>query len=261
MGGELLNQEFPTSQGIQSIERGSLILDEIKGNENPLTLTELSQKVHMSKNSLKKYLVSFVKVDILTFDEEKKTYGLGSKLIEYGLNALNRLSIFSIVNPFLLRIKNEINHSSALAIWTEKGPVIAKYQRGGRSVSVGIEIGYYPPLLGSSVGRCFAAFLPSQLTKNIMDREIINYVLDRGLVMEDLNCIKKTGFSSRDNYFGDLPGNHSISCPIFDYSETMIAAICIMGFSNDLNTSVQSNEVNALKEITKQISERLGYKS
>lgn len=260
-GGESLNQNFSISQGIQSIERGTMILDEIKRNEKSLTLTELSQKVHMSKNGLKKYLVSFVRVGILTFDEEKKTYSFGSKLIEFGLNALNRFSIFSIADPYLMQIKNEINQSSALAVWTEKGPMIAKYQGGGRSVNVEIETGYYPSLLGSSVGRCFAAFLPTQFTKDIIDSEVMDYDLDRSLIMEDLNRIKETGFSSRDTYFGDLPGNHSISCPIFDYSGTMKAAICVLGFTNDLNIDAQSNEVNTLKEITRKMSERLAYQS
>lgn len=259
MDGDLLNKTFPTGQGIQSIERGTVILDEIKKNESPLTLTELSQKVHMSKNGLKKYLVSFVKVGILTFDEKSKTYDFGATLIEFGLNALNRFNIFSIIDPYMMRIKNEINHSSALAIWTEKGPVIAKYQSGGKSVSVGIEIGYYPPLLGSAVGKCFASFLPAQFTKEIIDLEILDYDLDRDRVIEDLKFIKKAGFSSRDNYFGDLPGNHSISCPIFDYSGTITAAICVLGFTNDLSTDEQSYEVKTLKEITSNISERLGY--
>src|SRR5699024_10415909 len=141
-----LYKNFPSGQGIQSIERGTMVLDEIKKSEKPLTLTELSHQVHMSKNGLKKYLISFVRVGILTFDEETKTYSFGYKLIEFGLNALNRFSIFSIIEPYMMQIKNEINQSSALAVWTEKGPVIARYQSGGKSVNVEIEVGYYPPL-------------------------------------------------------------------------------------------------------------------
>src|SRR5699024_257105 len=118
------NKEYPKERGIQTLERSILILDEIKKNTEPLTLTELSKKVNMSKNHLKKYLVSFVKTSTLTFDEETKTYDLGSKLIDLGLNALNRFSILSIIEPFMQQIKNDIQQSSALAIWTDRGPMI-----------------------------------------------------------------------------------------------------------------------------------------
>lgn len=254
-----MSQPFPTSQGIQSLERGTRILEEVKNNESPLTLTELSQKVGMSKNSLKKYLVSFVNVGVLTFDEENKTYDLGAKLIEFGLNALNRFSIFSVIDPFMLKIKNEMNQSSALAIWTEKGPMITKYQSSGRSINVEIEVGYDPPLLGSSVGRCFAAFLPTQSTKDILEQEMADYHWDQQQVAQDLNDIKRSGFSSRHQHFGDLPGSHSVACPIFDYTGKMVAAICIIGFSDHFSTDAQSGDVQRLIEIAEQVSGRLAY--
>ncbi|GAA0439567.1 IclR family transcriptional regulator [Lentibacillus halophilus] len=255
-----MNQEFSNSQGIQALERAVLILDEIKNNDGPITLTALSHKVGMSKNNLKKYLVSFVKSDVLTFDDDKKTYDMGSKLIELGLYTLNKFSISSIIDPFMQKIKKEIKHSSALAVWTDNGPMISKYQSSGRSINVGIEIGYYPPLLMSSVGRCFAAFLPNQSIQDIMNRDIEDYHLDRKAVEDDLNRVREAGFASRDQEFGDLPGGHAVSSPIFDHSGEMIAAICMIGFANDLNTDAQSYDVQRLIEITKEISDQLTYK-
>lgn len=256
-----MKQNLPSSQGIQTLERASHILDAIKNNEQSLTLTELSRKIGMSKNNLKKYLVTFANLGVLTLDEEKKTYDLGPKLIELGLSALNSVSIYSIIDPFMQRIKNELNQSSAFVIWTEKGPMISKYQGSGKSINVEIEVGYCPPLLKSSVGRCFAAFLPAERTRNIMDKEMKNYDLNSKIVMDDLHQIKKAGFSSRDKSFGDLPGSHSISSPIFDYSGEMVAAICIIGFANDLGIDEKSNDVKSLQEITRQISRQLAYKN
>lgn len=255
------NKEYPKERGIQTLERSILILDEIKKNMEPLTLTELSKKVNMSKNHLKKYLVSFVKTSTLTFDEETKTYDLGSKLIDLGLNALNRFSILSIIEPFMQQIKNDIQQSSALAIWTDRGPMITKYQNSGRSINVEIEVGYYPPLLGSAIGKCFVAFLPLQFTENLQEKELADYNFNKDLVTEELNRIKETGVSSRDHYFGDLPGSCSVACPIFDYSGEMIAAICIIGFSNDLDTRTQSDDVQILKKIAMQVSKRLAYQA
>lgn len=247
------------SQGIQTVERTAIILEEIKNSSQPLTLTELSRKALMSKNNLKKYLVSFLRVGFVTFNDRNKTYDLGPKLIELGLHALNEYSVISIIDPFMLEIKEEFESSSALAIWTQSGPVISKYQSSGRSLNVEIKLGYHPPLLKSSIGRCFASFLPSQYTENIINKEIEAYGLNSKKVEEDLSQIKKNGFASRDEKFNELPGSLSIAAPIFNPADEIVAVISILGFTSDFNTEGQSNDIKRIKEIAREISNKLVY--
>lgn len=246
-------------QGIQTVERTALVLEEIRNSSHPLTLTELSKKAFMSKNNLKKYLVSFLRVGFVTFNDKNKTYDLGPKLIELGLHALNEYSVISIIDPFMLKIKEEFESSSALAIWTQSGPVISKYQSSGRSLNVEIKLGYYPPLLKSSIGKCFASFLSSQYTEDIINKEIKAYELDSKLVEEELNHIKKNGFASRDEDFNELPGSLSIAAPIFNHAGEIVGVISILGFTSDFNTNEQSNDVQRIKEIAREISDKLGY--
>lgn len=252
-----LDQRFLKTKGIQSFERAIYILDEVKNNRYPITLTELSRRTSMSKSSLQKYLVSFMKLDVLFYDKGTKTYDFGSKLIDLGLTALNRLDIISMIDPYLLKIKEEISQASILALWTEQGPIIAKYQSSGRSINVEIEVGYNPPLLRSSVGKCFAAFLPADVTEELFNKEITAYNLDESAVINELDLIKEKGFASRDSNFGDLPGSHTIASPIFDYTGKVIGVLGLIGFTHDLNTDINSNEVVRLKEITRHISKLL----
>lgn len=254
-----MGNDSTKTQGIQTVERTALILQEIKNSNKPLTLTELSKKVLMSKNNLKKYLVSFVRVGFVIFNEGNKTYDLGPKLIELGLHALNKHSVISIIDPFMLKIKNELKYSSALAIWSCNGPVISKYQSSGRSLNVEIKLGYHPPLLKSSIGRCFASFLPKQYTEDIITKEIDFYKLSRENVEEDLSNIRKNEFASRDETSSELPGSLSIAVPILNHDGEIVAAICILGFASEFTISEQSNEVQRLKKIAKDISGQLAY--
>src|SRR5699024_601400 len=129
----------------------------------------------------------------------------------------------------------EFNESSVLALWTEEGPMIVKYQSSGRSVNVEIKIGYSPPLLISSIGKCFAAYLPHQTIKLIFEAEINRYGLDEKTVIEELNDIKEKGIASRDSHIGYLPGSQSMASPIFDYTGNIIGVLGIVGFAEDLN--------------------------
>src|SRR5699024_8630522 len=158
----------------------------------PVKLTALSKDVGIPKNNLKKYLVSFVRTGFLVFDETNKTYSLGPELISLGLNALNQLDLFSFIDSYISKIIDLLNKPVALAIWSDKGPVISRYQRSNKPVNINIEIGYSPPLLVSSVGKCFAAFLPSELTEEIMEKEVNKFNLNKKSVERELEVISKT---------------------------------------------------------------------
>jgi len=256
-----LNTRVPLSQGIQTIERGGLILDAIKNSESSVTLTALSKEVNMSKNNLKKYLVSFVKIGFLSFDEEGKTYKLGSKLIDLGLNALKELNLYSFIDTYITKIKDQLNKPIALAIWADTGPIISKYQKSNNPININIEIGYSPPMLLSSVGKCFAAFLPPSSTKEVKDKEIEKYNLDKNQVEYEMSAIEKSGYSYRNQEYDYIPGNCSISAPIFNNVGEIVAAVCVLGFMEDLGTDSESNDVQVLKEVTKEISFNLAYKT
>ena len=255
-----MENKFSSGQGIQSIEKASLILDKIKEANYPTNLTALSKDTDISKNNLKKYLVSFVRTGFLVFDDTNKTYNLGPKLISLGLNALNQLDIFSFIDSYITKIKNLLNKPVALAIWGNQGPVISRYQKSNKPVNINIEIGYSPPLLVSSVGKCFAAFASSDLTKEIMVKEMKEFDLDKQSVEKDLSDVYKTGYSFRDKEYEHIPGNRSISAPVFDVSGNIIAVICVLGFTNDLDTNVKSDDVQTLQKITEEVSFNSIYK-
>lgn len=244
--------------GIQSFERAIYILEVIKKSEKPVTLTEISLKTSMVKSSLQRYLISFIKTNILSYDLETKTYTLGYKLMDFGLSALNRIDIISIIEPFLLNIKMELDQSSVLSLWTDQGPIVVKYQSSGRSINVEVKIGYSPPLLISSVGKCFAAFLPPEITKDIFSKEISAYKLNESAIKYELKQIKEKGFAFRESQFKELPGSQTIASPIFDHTGKITAVLGLVGFTSHLEINDNSNEVIKLKEITKQISKELG---
>jgi len=256
-----MGKKKANTTGIQSIERAIHILEAIKKRKSPITLTELAELVGMGTSSLQKYLFSFVKTGVLTFDEKSKVYTLGPKLIELGLSALNSLDDISHIYPYLEKIRDKYNQSSALAVWTEHGPMIVKYQKSKRSINVHIEEGFSPPLLVSSIGKCFAAFLPFETIQEQYKREIEKYGLDEKKLSKDLEKIRTNKLSIRDTNVTELPGNVSVSCPIFNHESKLIAVIGIVGFNEDLIEFTKSEDENWLQRISHEISEELGYRA
>lgn len=247
------------TKGIQSVERAFSILDTIKKFPDGLTLTELSNETNVTKSNLQKYLASFLSLDVLYFDETNKKYKFSLKLIDLGLNALRKKDIAALIDPYMNEIKEELSHASILALWSDEGPIIVKYLNSGKSINVEIEVGYRPPLLVSSVGKCFAAFLPKEIIENLYNQDLEEKNLKSEIIESQLEEVREKGFAYRETQFGDLPGNHTIACPIFDRTGEVAAVVGMIGFSHDLNLAIDGKEVKKLKKVAENVSKELAY--
>jgi DNA-binding IclR family transcriptional regulator len=246
-----------TSQGIQSLETAFSILSCFKEAKAPLSVSELSKRMDMPKNKIHKYLVSFTRVGALIRNKNDSTYAMGATLIELGLVALQQFDVVKIAKPYIREFGKQLNHSVALAIWSDDGPMIAQYERSDKPIQVEIQAGYRLPLLMTALGKCFAAFLPPAQVQPLMQQEIRKYGHDEQEVEAELRLIREEGLSFRNTPFAGIPGSMSVASPIFDYTGNMVAALCLIGFVGEIDYSHSSAEVIKLKETTDEITNLL----
>ena len=243
--------------GIQSVENALFILNCLKMSDAPLSLSELSRKTNMSKSKLQKYLISFLKLGVLSINKKDLTYTLGPTLIELGLHALQRFDVAAISEPFLKELKQELKQASALAIWNGECPIIVKYEESGNLINVQVKVGFQAPLLNSSTGKCFAAFMDPSIIEPLIVSEISRLGLNRTEVETELQKIREDGYAYRDMNYTGIPGNVTIASPVFDYSSEIVAVLCLIGFAGDINTENSSKEVMQLKETANQMTQLL----
>lgn len=246
-----------TSQGVQSVELAFTILNCFKEAKESLTVAELSKRMGMSKSKIHKYLVSFVRVGVLIQNKKDSSYAMGPTLIELGLVAQQQFDVVSIAAPYMVELRKQLNQSIALAIWTNDGPMVVKYEESGRPINVEIQVGFHVPLLKSATGKCFAAFMHSDHINALLQQEIVQYDLRKEEVIAELEKVRKEQLAFRDNPYSGVPGTASIAHPIFDYTGNIVAALCVIGFAGDLNTDNESEEVKSLQQTAGKISKVL----
>src|SRR5699024_5869588 len=248
-------------QGIKSLEHAFFILDIIKKNPNPLTLSEISNQTGMSKSRLQKYMISFIRLGALVQEKKSHTYSFGPKLLEYGLYSLRNHNIIKIDTPYLKEIKNELNKTSALNVWTPKGPVVVTSESAEGPISVSIKAGYYPPIYNSATGRCFLAFMDvsEPAVEKLMKEELQKTNLKKAEIEQEFKTIRQTGIAVRNTVHEGVPGGLAIACPVFDNTEGIIAVISIIYFSSDFSIDENSKQIKSLKEkifkLSKDLSE------
>lgn len=111
---------------IQSLQVGINIIDLIARNNQPMRFNEIHAHTSMAKSNLYKYLNTLTDLGLLYRDRSRGVYMLGSKLVEYGLAAVDGDNIIERISPFLLEINRKCNETVLLAMWTVNGPVVVR---------------------------------------------------------------------------------------------------------------------------------------
>lgn len=253
-----------TSTGIQSIEIGFPLLRALAEARAPLALTTLAASVGMPPSRAHKYLASFIRCGLVTQHETGGRYDLGPFALDIGLAAMRRIDIMELAQPTLDDLRNVVGATVSMAVWANRGATIVRIADTPDVMSLTIRIGTVMPLLTSSFGRCFAAFLPRQMTQEIMQAEIAE---PDGLAarhgLRNLAQVETLLAESRSRGFAvaeDLidPGRAAICAPIFDLNNRMVAAIAVIGAQGRLDVAWDGKPARELLSAARNLSRRLG---
>jgi DNA-binding IclR family transcriptional regulator len=255
------------SAGIQSIEVGIPLLRALAEARAPLTLTALATAVGMPPSKAHKYLTSFVRCGLIVQAEAGGPYELGPFALDLGLAAMRRTDIMDLAEPVLHELRDAVGATASMAVWANRGATIVRIADTPDVGSATIRIGTVMPLLTSAFGRCFATFLPPQITRKILLAEIAE---PDGLAarhgLSDLTHIEALLAEFRSHGAAvaqDLidPGRAAICAPVFDLNERMVAAIALIGDIGRLDVGWDAPPARELRTATRALSRRLGASS
>lgn len=251
-------------RGIQSIEVGGEILRVLASEPRPMALRDLVKASKMPSGKIHPYLVSFVKIGLVSQDPVTAHYLLGPMAIQLGLTSLQTLNPVREATPFAEALAGETTHSVAIAVWGNLGPVIVRLIDASYPVHTNIRTGTVMSLANTATGRVFSAYLPRQFVeKMLLDDRIrlgpdIAHPLDEGIVKQLIDETLQHRMSRGVNH--PTPGVASFSAPVFDYSGNIALAITIMGPTGTFDTAWDGPVAKALAHCADSISKRLGHR-
>ena len=253
-----------SSVGINSIEIGVPLLRILAESPTALSLTTLAAAAGMPPSKAHKYLASFIRCGFVIQQEAGGRYDLGPFALDLGLAAMRRIEIMDIAQPMLDDLRDLLGTTVSMAVWANYGPTIVRIADTPDIMSLTIRIGTVMPLLTSSFGRCFAAFLPRQTTQEMMHAELARGgpLLERaGLrTLADVDSLlaqfRSRGLAVAENIVD--PGRAALSVPIFDISNRMVAAISAIGGIDRLDVTWDGKPARELIDAAHRLSRRLG---
>lgn len=256
--------ERPASTGIQSIENGTPVLRALVHAKGPMNLTAIASATGMAPGKAHKYLASFIRAGLVVQNESGGRYDLGPFALELGVAAMRRIDVMAIAQSALDDLRNVLGYTVSLAIWANHGPTIMRIAETPDIMSLTVRFGTVMPLLTSSFGRIFAAYLDRRLTQERIRAELAD---PRGIaaraglrnfadVEAMLAQFRVRHMSVAENL--SAPGRAAIAAPVFDHNNRIVAAIAVIGMQGQLDLEPEGRPARELANTARKLSQRLG---
>lgn len=257
-----MSEEVDGKHGVQSLEVGMSILRVMATGKRSMMLKDIAQAAEMPPSKAHRYLVSLIRSGLVEQDRLTSRYDLGPFALNLGLVALDRVDRIRLGLAAISDLRDLTNEAVALAVWSDKGPVVVRWERPRRTITVNVLTGTNLSLLGSAAGRVFAAWLPEHQTDALLQREIdadrapagVTTLADARRQLADVRAqglaVVSTGYFAR--------GVEAAAGPVFNFKNELTMSIALVGVEGTLDLGPDSAMLAALKQTCAALSARLG---
>ena len=131
-----MSDEKESKHGVQSLEVGAGVLRAVVNGHRAMMLKEIAAAADIPPSKAHRYLVSLIRSGLIEQDPATSRYSLGPFALNIGLVAIDRLDRIRLGMAAISELRDEINETTAIAVWGDHGPVIVRWERPQRPITV-----------------------------------------------------------------------------------------------------------------------------
>lgn len=251
--------------GVNSIEVGLRVVKALVMLGQAATLGEVAAAARMHPAKVRRYMVSFIRGGLIKQDADTGRYDIGPYGLDFSLAYLERLDAHKVGAPTLSALVNRVGESAFVAVWGTHGATVVEWQSARQPISASTRIGTVFPLLASSTGRTFLAYLPPSETEPFLERELTaqsgspdpQAIKDRNAVKQIISETRQRGLTRGIGL--RMPGMNSFSAPVFNRRGEIAFTLTVFGYEETFDSSWEGPVAVNLKDTAQALSRQLGY--
>jgi len=251
--------------GVNSVEVGLRIIKAMVSLGQPAALSEVADAAKMHPAKVRRYMVSFIRGGLIKQHPETGRYDLGPYGLDFSLAYLERLDAHKLGVSVLNTLVDQLKESAFVAVWGTSGATVINWQSARQPVYASTRIGTVFPLLASSTGRTFLAYLPPADTEPLLKRELKALakspnqtgINNRNSINQIISEIRARGLTRGVGL--RIPGINSFSAPVFDRHGAITFTLTVFGYEDTFDCSWDGPIAVTLKSAAQTLSHQLGY--
>jgi IclR family transcriptional regulator, KDG regulon repressor len=255
----------PGAYTVKSLVKALRILEFLaEGDQASYTLTELSRGLRLHVSTVHRLLVNLVRQGFVESDSATGGYRLGFRVLRMGLKVLDQLDFRRVADPLLRQLNRETEETVHLAILQNDRAISIEKFGSPQPMGLTAPLGGMLPLHSSGVGKALLAFQSDERAKTIaesagLERYTSHTITSPAQLRKELAHIRQEGYSVDNEEAVD--GLRCVAAPIFDHTGNVVAAFSVAGPATRVTSARVPAISKLVKETSRQISFRLGYKA
>lgn len=244
-----------------SVERALRILKCFSMETPEWGISELSRKIKVSKSTVHRLVTSLQKEGFLMQNEVTQQYRLGLNILILSKIILRNMNLRTIAAPIMQELRDNTEETVGLSIIFNYSRLCIEKADSLLGIRRFIEIGEQLPLYTGAAGKLLLAYQDEKFINHVLQETDLKPLTDKTItcpdqISKDLKIIKERGYCIS---LGEhVPDVNSISAPIWDHNNKVIACINISGPSFRLISEKIEEYRIPLLDAAANISRRMG---
>ena len=232
------------------------------GDEHEIGVTELSQRVMMSKSTVYRFLQTMKSLGYVRQEGENDKYSLTLKLFDLGAKALQHVDLIRIADQQMRILSKETRETIHLGTMEEESIVYLHKIDSLYNLRMYSRVGRRNPLYSTAIGKVLLAWRDRDEVKQILEgveykRSTERTITSTEALLPVLDQVREQGYGE-DNEEQE-EGLRCIAVPVFDRFGVVIAGLSISFPTLRFSEERLQEYVAMLHTAARKISAQMGY--
>ncbi len=243
------------------IDKAVLLLEVLGDANRPQSFTEIVTASGLNKSSVHRLLTLLTEHRFVQYEERKRAYALGPKLLELARKARSGYDLQSVAFDEMQELYRSYQENVTLGILKSGTVAYVRTIEAYHDWSIVQAPGMREPFHSTATGKALVAFLPDKARSSLLKDYEFSRFTERTITNRDdfeaeLERIRRRGYAISDRENVDYV--NGIATPIFNYVGEPIAALNIWApaFRHQLDQLLEW--VDDLQAACRRISETIG---